>query len=309
FILEGERDTYLHRLAFEALTDSSLSREKSRELITATAEELWAPEGRLGYKAPGEEWPPNRPPVYLATQTSGYVGKGQDRVPLIRENTAVGSLMEAESESADLADPDLLAGFKSARPRADEKLPAVPQSSLLGQMEDEIGVSIYLDTDDADTIARVILHVDELVEALGYDGPIDPAVERGSFIRNSWAKIKRSLTSEDVKEILIKAQRAAELRCLDAQQAEVDNKIADTLGKVIDSLSDVPSACIQAGSILIVKYSGPQGPVLMVRSLSQLEVRALERFPEIQREPQKTLESLALTVSNLIDPEPQQGSL
>ena len=42
FILEGERDTYLHRLAFEALTDSSLSREKSRELIRATAEDLWA---------------------------------------------------------------------------------------------------------------------------------------------------------------------------------------------------------------------------------------------------------------------------
>jgi len=41
FILEGERDTYLHRLAFEALTDSSLSREKSRELIMTTAEELW----------------------------------------------------------------------------------------------------------------------------------------------------------------------------------------------------------------------------------------------------------------------------
>ena len=39
FILEGERDTYLHRLAFEALTDSSLSREKSRERIMATAEE------------------------------------------------------------------------------------------------------------------------------------------------------------------------------------------------------------------------------------------------------------------------------
>jgi transcriptional regulator with XRE-family HTH domain len=43
FIIEGERDTYLHSRAFEALVASSLSREKSRELIMATAEELWAP--------------------------------------------------------------------------------------------------------------------------------------------------------------------------------------------------------------------------------------------------------------------------
>ena len=47
FILEGERDTYLHRLAFEALSRTSLSREASRELILRTAEELWASEGRI----------------------------------------------------------------------------------------------------------------------------------------------------------------------------------------------------------------------------------------------------------------------
>jgi transcriptional regulator with XRE-family HTH domain len=47
FILEGERDTYLHRLAFEALSRSAMSREASRELILRTAEELWAGEGRI----------------------------------------------------------------------------------------------------------------------------------------------------------------------------------------------------------------------------------------------------------------------
>jgi hypothetical protein len=47
FILEGERDTYLHRLAFHALSDSALSRDESRKLIMETAEELWAAEGRI----------------------------------------------------------------------------------------------------------------------------------------------------------------------------------------------------------------------------------------------------------------------
>jgi transcriptional regulator with XRE-family HTH domain len=42
FILEGERDTYLHRLAFHALSDSALSVEESRERIVETAEKLWS---------------------------------------------------------------------------------------------------------------------------------------------------------------------------------------------------------------------------------------------------------------------------
>jgi len=47
FILEGERDTYLHRLAFVALQESALSREESRALIMKTADDLWAAEGRI----------------------------------------------------------------------------------------------------------------------------------------------------------------------------------------------------------------------------------------------------------------------
>ena len=47
FILEGERDTYLHRLAFVALQDSALSREESRALIMKTADDPWAAEGRI----------------------------------------------------------------------------------------------------------------------------------------------------------------------------------------------------------------------------------------------------------------------
>jgi len=46
FILEGERDTYLHRLAFQALAASALSRDDSRDLIVETAEKLWS-EGRM----------------------------------------------------------------------------------------------------------------------------------------------------------------------------------------------------------------------------------------------------------------------
>jgi transcriptional regulator with XRE-family HTH domain len=42
FTVEGERETYLHRIAFETLSDSSLDPVASRELILETAESHWS---------------------------------------------------------------------------------------------------------------------------------------------------------------------------------------------------------------------------------------------------------------------------
>jgi hypothetical protein len=41
-ILEGERETYLHRIAFQALCEASLDPAGSRALILETAESYWA---------------------------------------------------------------------------------------------------------------------------------------------------------------------------------------------------------------------------------------------------------------------------
>jgi transcriptional regulator with XRE-family HTH domain len=46
FILEGERDTYLHRIAFHALAEASLDPAASRALILETAESYWSGAGR-----------------------------------------------------------------------------------------------------------------------------------------------------------------------------------------------------------------------------------------------------------------------
>ena len=42
FSLEGERETYLHRIAFQALAEASLDPAASRELILETAESHWS---------------------------------------------------------------------------------------------------------------------------------------------------------------------------------------------------------------------------------------------------------------------------
>ena len=42
FIVEGERETYLHRIAFQTLTDAALDPAASRALILETAESHWS---------------------------------------------------------------------------------------------------------------------------------------------------------------------------------------------------------------------------------------------------------------------------
>ena len=42
FIVEGERETHLHRVAFRTLTEAALSPADSRKLILETAESRWA---------------------------------------------------------------------------------------------------------------------------------------------------------------------------------------------------------------------------------------------------------------------------
>jgi transcriptional regulator with XRE-family HTH domain len=48
FSLEGERETYLHRIAFDMLADASLDPASSRELIVKTAESHWSGGQRVG---------------------------------------------------------------------------------------------------------------------------------------------------------------------------------------------------------------------------------------------------------------------
>jgi len=42
FSLEGERETYLHRIAFQMLTEASLDPAASKALILETAESHWS---------------------------------------------------------------------------------------------------------------------------------------------------------------------------------------------------------------------------------------------------------------------------
>ena len=69
------------------------------------------------------------------------------------------------------------------------------------------------------------------------------------------------------------------------------------MSQLLTSLADIPQACIRVGSLLFIKYTDHTGPVILSRTLSQPEVRALERFPEIQTKPREVLGALASALS------------
>jgi hypothetical protein len=166
----------------------------------------------------------------------------------------------------------------------------------------EISVFTFLETDDSHAINRVVDSLDHLVEILGYEGPYDVETDRGSFIRRSRALLLRGLSSREVRERLVKVERALELAGLDARQAEVDIKTAEAVAKLLAALKDVDRAVARAGSVLLIKYPTPQGSVVLTRTLSQLEVRALERYPEIQLNPENTLKALVAAVDTMGSP-------
>ena len=83
---------------------------------------------------------------------------------------------------------------------------------------------------------------------------------------------------------------------IEACQAKVDAAEADAFAKAMASLGDVTSACVRVGSMLIVKYPDSLGNIVLVRQLSALELRTLERFPGIQRDPRTAIETLAAAV-------------
>jgi hypothetical protein len=48
----------------------------------------------------------------------------------------------------------------------------------------------------------------------------------------------------------------------------------------------------------LIKYAGPEGPIILTKNLSPSELGALERFPGIQQDPRRVLESLAIALAS-----------
>jgi hypothetical protein len=196
-----------------------------------------------------------------------------------------------------LESPAFFLGMNPSRSTLDGNDPAL-----------EADFDIYLDTDDPAEAYRVVEAVDKLGELLGYDEPHEVDIRSGSFIRRAKARAVQLFSSGELWTRLYKVERAIELVALDSHQASFDSKEAEAVSALLQSLENIPQACIRLGSIFLVKFQDERGPVLLVRNLSQLEMRALKKYPEIQTEPRKALEALSTAVAEMDHDEPPLGS-
>jgi transcriptional regulator with XRE-family HTH domain len=171
-------------------------------------------------------------------------------------------------------------------------------TSLAPVAASEISVAVYLDSDDEEKARHVLERVDQLVREMGYGDPTDIQLERGSLFRRSKAEALQILHSEELRSRLAKVERGLELAGLELRQAQVDHGEAQAISILLAEIKDIPRACIRAGSVMLVKYTTHDGPVLLVRTLSQLEIHALDQYPEIQKNPECLLESLATAIEN-----------
>jgi hypothetical protein len=163
----------------------------------------------------------------------------------------------------------------------------------------EISIAVYLDTDNQEKIDVVLGAVGELRQYAGFGDEHDVVVKRGSIFHRARAFLVRGVTAPEVADRLTKLERALELTHLDSKQAEVDSTTAGAVQQIIESISDIDRACIRAGSLLVLKFQAGSESVILVRNLSQIEIRAFERCPEIQTKPEAVLTSLSTVVESM----------
>lgn len=166
------------------------------------------------------------------------------------------------------------------------------------EIPDRITVAMYVDADD-DAINQVITRADRLVEVLGYGEPTDEHIERGSIFRRYVASVRKEYSSRDIRDRRVKAEEALEHLTDDTHGAVIDGEVALAVSGLVSSFSEVSSACIRVGPILFVKYTNGSDPIILVRTLSQIEINAFEQSPEIQSDPVKVFQALALAINEI----------
>lgn len=173
-------------------------------------------------------------------------------------------------------------------------------------------VDSYLATSSTDVAFRVFAALDSLSSYIGYSEVDQEDIEIGSFFRRASAKLADGITSEAVQQRLQMVEHAVQLQFMEKRQVEVDQGAAKALKDVIESLKDVPEAFIRIPGMIIIKYLGPQGAVIVTRTLSLIEIRALDMYPAIQTDPRQAVSALAIAVASITTPAPanlpHQGS-
>ena len=137
-----------------------------------------------------------------------------------------------------------------------------------------------------------------LFTPLGFERSYELPEESGSWWKKLVLRTAGVFTQDEVRKRLDTAERAVEVKLLNKPQAEANNLQAAGAASLIDALTKVPNACIQVGTLLLVKETdAADKSALVVRTLTQEELKRLEEEPPMLRRPGAILELLQAPAS------------
>jgi transcription elongation factor GreA len=149
-----------------------------------------------------------------------------------------------------------------------------------------VPVSIYLASDV--NASEVELALVELLDEVGVDITESMPPIIGSWLGLRMARFRHWLSSDQADEVVARIERAVEVRLLGQPQAEVDSKQAEAVDRLITALEKQDSACIQVGSLFLIKVDG----VVVARNLSPIEMAFLTKHPSVLKTPRQVLDAL-----------------
>lgn len=142
------------------------------------------------------------------------------------------------------------------------------------------------------TLNKLASSVEDLLREENFEKTDEFPDESGSWWKRFVLRTKGVATSKEVAERLKKAERATEIAILDKPQAEANQCQAQAAASIISSLSETTNACVQAGSLLVVKATTNGNSAVVVRTLTPLELKRLEENQSLLRKPEQILEWL-----------------
>ena len=156
------------------------------------------------------------------------------------------------------------------------------------------------------TLNNIVESIEQLLDGVGFEKSDEFPEESGSWWKRLVLKTKNFFTQKEVTDNLKKAARATEIAILDRPQAEANLCQAQAASALISSLSGTESACIQAGSLLIVKASNNGNSSIIARTLTPMELKRLEENQAVLRKPEEIMDWLQSTGNKRLTNKPSR---
>lgn len=157
-----------------------------------------------------------------------------------------------------------------------------------------VPVRVFFDDSISDDgRGTVIDAIEGLLRPLGFEKSYELPDEDGSWWKKFVLRTSQALTHDEVRRRLEKAERAVEATYLDKPQAEANHLQAEAAASLIQALNTTGNACIQVGSLLLVKATRGDGQTAIIaRTLTFDELKRLEEHQSMLRQPEAILDWL-----------------